>query len=211
MGLHNVSKPGIQRRLTEVLRRSTHWQVPAVMTIFAVLAAAFGTAGMDILKYDRLAIIDGEYWRLLSGHFSHLGPEHLLLNLAGLVLVWLLVGRQYTTPQWTFVTAFSLVIITLGFWYADPNLIWYVGLSGLLHGLLIAGAIGGIGTQTVESTIIIVAVAGKLIYEQLVGPLPGSEATAGGAVIINAHLYGAIGGAVAAAILWRRVEPATSI
>jgi len=109
------------------------------------------------------------------------------------------------------VTAFSLVIITLGFWYLDRNLIWYVGLSGLLHGLLIAGAIRGIRTQTMESAIMLVAVAGKLIYEQLVGPLPGSEATAGGAVITNAHLYGAIGGALAAAILWRRAEPATSI
>ena len=120
-------------RLREILRRSTHWQVPAVITIFAISAAAFGTAGIEILKYDRLAIADGEYWRLLSGHFSHLGPEHLILNIAGLVLVWLLVGRQYTTRQWTFVTAFSLVIITLGFWYVDRNLIWYVGLSGLLH------------------------------------------------------------------------------
>jgi rhomboid family GlyGly-CTERM serine protease len=211
MGLHNASKPGMPGRLREILRRSTHWQVPAVITVFAISAAAFGTAGIEILKYDRLAIADGEYWRLLSGHFSHLGPEHLMLNIAGLVLVWLLVGRQYTTPQWTFVTAFSLVIITLGFWYADPNLIWYVGLSGLLHGLLIAGAIHGIKSQTVESTIMLVAVASKLIYEQFVGPLPGSEATAGGAVITNAHLYGAIGGAMAAAILWRRVEPATSI
>jgi rhomboid family GlyGly-CTERM serine protease len=211
MGLHNVSKPGMPGRLREILRRSTHWQVPAVITIFAIIAAAFGTAGIEILKYDRLAIADGEYWRLLSGHFSHLGPEHLLLNIAGLVLVWLLVGRQYTTPQWTFVTVFSLVIITLGFWYVDPNLIWYVGLSGLLHGLLVAGAIHGIKSQTVESAIMLVAVASKLIYEQFVGPLPGSEATAGGAVITNAHLYGAIGGAMAAAILWRRVEPATSI
>ncbi len=83
--------------------------------------------------------------------------------------------------------------------------------QGLLHGLLIAGAIRGIKTQPVESIIIVVAVAGKLIYEQLIGPLPGSEATAGGAVITNAHLYGAFGGAMIAAILWRRVEPATSI
>jgi rhomboid family GlyGly-CTERM serine protease len=177
----------------------------------ALVIAVFGTAGIELLKYDRLAIIDGEYWRLLSGHFSHLGPEHLLLNLAGLVLVWLLVGRQYTTGQWLIVTAFSLAVITLGFCYLDPNLIWYVGLSGLLHGLLIAGAIRGIKTQPVESIIIVVAVVGKLVYEQLIGPLPGSEATAGGTVITNAHLYGAFGGAMIAAILWRRVEPATSI
>jgi len=211
MGLHNVSERGSPGRSAEFLRVAGYWLVPAVITAFALVIAVFGTAGIELLKYDRLAIIDGEYWRLLSGHFSHLGPEHLLLNLAGLVLVWLLVGRQYTTGQWFIVTAFSLAVITLGFWYLDPNLIWYVGLSGLLHGLLIAGAIRGIKTQPVESIIIIAAVAGKLIYEQLIGPLPGSEATAGGAVITNAHLYGAVGGAMIAALLWRRVISAASI
>ena len=40
-------------------------------------------------------IAEGEYWRLLSGHFAHLGYPHLALNLAGLLLVWLLVGRLY--------------------------------------------------------------------------------------------------------------------
>ena len=211
MGLHNVSKPGSPGRFAEFLRRARHWLVPFVITTLAVVIAAFGAAATELLKYDRLAIIDGEYWRLLSGHFAHLGPEHLLLNLAGLVLVWLLVGRQYTTSQWLIVTAFSLVVISLGFWFLDPNLIWYVGLSGLLHGLLIAGAIHGIKTQPVESIIIVVAVAAKLIYEQFIGPLPGSEATAGGAVITNAHLYGAFGGATVAAFLWRRVEPVASI
>ena len=211
MGLHNVSEHGSPGRFAEFLRRARHWLVPIVIITLAVVIAAFGAAATELLKYDRLAIIDGEYWRLLSGHFAHLGPEHLLLNLAGLVLVWLLVGRQYTTPQWFIVTAFSLAVISLGFWFLDPNLIWYVGLSGLLHGLLIAGAIPGIKTQPVESIIMIVAVAAKLIYEQFIGPLPGSEATAGGAVITNAHLYGAFGGAIVAGLLWRRVEPVASI
>ncbi len=212
MGLHNVSKPGSSARSAEFLRRAGHWLVPAVITAIAIVIAVFGSAGTELLKYDRLAIADGgEYWRLLSGHFAHLGPEHLLLNIAGLVLVWLLVGRQYTTGQWLIVTVFSLVVISLGFWALDPNLLWYVGLSGLLHGLLIAGALGRIRRQPVESIIIIVAVAGKLAYEQVLGPLPGSEATAGGAVITNAHLFGAFGGAMVAALLWRRDKPAASI
>ncbi len=212
MGLHNVSKPGSLARSAEFLRRAGHWLTPVVITVIAIVIAAFGSVGTELLKYDRLAIADGgEYWRLLSGHFAHLGPEHLLLNIAGLVLVWLLVGRQYTTRQWLIVTVFSLVVISLGFWTLDPNLLWYVGLSGLLHGLLIAGAIGSVRTRPVESMIIIVAVAGKLAYEQVLGPLPGSEATAGGTVITNAHLFGAFGGAMVAALLWRRDKPAASI
>jgi len=44
----------------------------------------------------------------------------------------------------------------------------------------------------------------KLAYEQLYGALPGSAATAGGPVIVDAHLYGSIAGIIAAvAILIR--------
>jgi membrane associated rhomboid family serine protease len=39
-------------------------------------------------------------------------------------------------------------------------------------------------------------VCGKLLWEQAVGPLPGSAEVAGGKVIVDAHLYGAIGGLV---------------
>ena len=56
-----------------------------------------------------------------------------------------------------------------------------------------------------------VFVAGKLLWEQTVGPLPGSESSAGGTVIVNAHLYGAVGGVLGALIPWRRVGPEASI
>jgi rhomboid family GlyGly-CTERM serine protease len=166
----------------------------------------FGDAGREILRYDRLAIAQGEFWRLISGHIAHLGIRHLLLNIAGLVLVWLLVGRQYMMWHWCLVIAISLVVIDLGFWYVDTDLLWYVGLSGLLHGLLLAGAIPAYRSAPVEASTICIAVAGKLLYEQFAGPLPGSEATAGGAVVTTAHLYGGIGGLVGAAALWRSVR-----
>ncbi len=90
-----------------------------------------------------------------------------------------------------------------GFWFVDSELRWYVGLSGLLHGLLLAGAIAGIRSLPVESIVIAAVVVAKLAYEQIVGPLPGSESVAGAAVVVNAHLYGAIGGALAAAAIMR--------
>ena len=62
-----------------------------------------------------------------------------------------------------------------------------------------------------ESVVICALVIGKLIYEQLFGPLPGSESTSGGSVVVNAHLYGAIGGAIAAGVFWHRVGTRTAI
>ncbi len=186
-------------------RRFPDWQVPFVIALACVVAAAWGDAARELLRYDRLAIAGGDYWRLLSAHFVHLGVPHLALNLAGLFLVWLLVGRLYNTRQWILVATISILAMDAGFWFLDGGLRWYVGLSGLLHGLLLAGAIRGLRSLPGESVVICAMVFAKLVYEQVAGPLPGSESAAGGAVVVNAHLYGAVGGALSACVLWRRI------
>ena len=75
--------------------------------------------------------------------------------------------------------------------------------TGVLHGLLIAGTIRGFRELPSESAIIVIIVAGKIGWEQLAGPMPGSESVSGGAVVVNAHLFGAIGGVIAGTLFWR--------
>ena len=193
------------------LQTGVHWQIAALLVAICVLFAVFGDAGRETFRYDRLQIENGEYWRLITGHFVHLGTTHLVLNLAGLVLVWLLVGRFFTRTQWLLVTAVVAGITTACFWFVDEFLLWYVGLSGMLHGLLIAGAIRGYRALPSEAVIICVIVAGKLAWEQFAGPLPGSESVSGGAVVVNAHLFGAIGGVAAAIMVGRSVADDRSI
>ncbi len=195
----------------QILRRIAHWQMPLVFAVVGAVAVAFGDDGREVLRYERAAIADGEYWRLLSGHIAHLGFRHLLLNLAGLALVWLLVGRRYRTRHWILVAAISVLLMDAGFWFVDAGMRWYVGLSGLLHGLLLAGAIRGLRSLPVESIVICTLLVAKLAYEQVAGPLPGAEAAAGGAVVVNSHLYGAIGGALSTLVFWRRVRTPASI
>jgi rhomboid family GlyGly-CTERM serine protease len=182
----------------------THaWLVPGIVVFCALALLATGDTGREWLRFDRDGIASGEAWRLLTGHLVHLGVSHTVLNLAGLVLVWLLVGRTYTWKQWLWIMAGSVVAIDLGLWFGAPSLEWYVGLSGLLHGMLAAGIIAGLAGRNGEAAILGVVVAGKLAWEQFAGPLPGSEASSGGAVIVDAHLYGVIGGALVAATLIR--------
>jgi rhomboid family GlyGly-CTERM serine protease len=193
------------------LSRVAYWLVAVVLIVVSAVVGVFGEAGREELMYDRQAIAAGEYWRLVTGHFTHLGNSHLMLNLAGLVLSWLLVGRNYSTAQWFLVLLVTITAISAGFWFLDENMLWYVGLSGVLHGLLIAGAIQGLKTLPAESAVICLLVVGKLAYEQILGPLPGSESVSGGTVVVNAHLYGAMGGAVAAGLFWHRARAATAI
>ena len=44
-------------------------------------------------------------------------------------------------------------------------------------------------------------VVGKLSWEQFDGALPGSESVAGGLVVVDAHLYGALAGALLGIVL----------
>ena len=187
------------------------WLLPGVIVAVAALLAVTGDWGRDLLRYDRVAISEGELWRLLSGHIVHLGWSHFFLNGIGLLLIFYLVESRFTILQWLIIALVAIAGIDIGFWIWQPQLIWYVGLSGLLHGLLAAGAVDGIRTGQIDYRLIAAFLLVKLAYEQLLGPLPGSEGTTGGIVVVAAHLYGAIGGALIGSYLSFRKPRAAAI
>ena len=188
------------------MRRRAHWGVPLALGIASFLSQLGGDAARDWLRFDRGAIAAGEWWRLATGHVVHLGLSHMLLNVAALALLWWLVGGSLGPAAWLAVAASSFAFIDAGLWIFDPRLSWYVGLSGLLHGLFAAGLVAHFRASPLESLVLGALLAVKIAFEQLVGPLPGSEASTGGAVVVNAHLYGAIGGLAAAVSLRLRGE-----
>ncbi len=174
--------------------------LPAIVLAGAtILIGLAGESGRELLRYERLPVIEGgQWWRLVSGHFVHLGWPHLWLNLAGCLLVWFLFRRDFRLPQWLLVVASSLLFIDAGFLLLNPALYWYVGLSGLLHGLFAAGMLRWLREGNWEAWVMLVVFAAKLAWEQLAGPLPFTSESAGGPVVVDAHFYGAIGGALAA-------------
>ena len=206
MGLHN-SKVGREKAAANV------WLIPAAIIGISVLILFGGDFGREVLRYDRVWIGQGETWRLLSGHFAHLGWSHLALNSAGLLLIWFLIGDSYTIRDWLIIAAVSLLSIDIGFWLLNPELYWYVGMSGLLNGLLAAGLVPRLrlGKINVETGVLALLLVAKIGWEQFGGALPGSESTSGGPVVVDAHLYGAFGGVLAALILRIRVKPQAPI
>ena len=199
-------RPPPDGRVSDRSSGTVVWMIPLLIAATAILLEAGGDAARLTFRFDRSALGGGELWRLLSGHLVHLGPSHLLLNLAGLGLVWALVGARLTPITWAVAAGIITFVIDAGLWYLRPSLDWYVGLSGLLHGLLVLGMLVGLREAPLESVVMLAAVGLKLGYEQLVGPLPGSTESAGGPVVVDAHLYGAIGGLLAAAWLQIRVR-----
>lgn len=187
------------------------WLLPVIVLLVAVLLALGGEMARQGLRFDRVAIDAGELWRLASGHFVHLGWPHFALNAAGLVLVWYLVGNVFDGLRWILIGTFTVITIDIGLWIFDPALMWYVGLSGLLHGILAAGLVEKLKKPDKEAVALMVLLLAKLAFEQFSGPLPGSESTAGGTVVVDSHLFGALGGVVAAILLRIRVRHAASI
>ena len=185
------------------------WALPAVIAAVTGACLAGGDATRLLLRFDRDRIAAGDVWRLLSGHFVHLGASHWLLNVAGLALTWYLVGDAFDWRRWLVTLVVTVAAIDAGLWFLDPGLHWYVGLSGVLHGMLTAGIVALWKRRRFEAILLAAVIAAKIAWEQLAGPLPGSELSSGGTVVVDAHLYGAVGGAVAALALIRRRRDAS--
>lgn len=169
------------------------WPLLVLFFLITIATAADST----LLRYQSDLISSGQGWRLLTGHLSHLGWAHWFLNSLGLLLTALLFD-SIKASQWCWSLLCSSLAVSCGLLWLEPQLSWYVGLSGVLHGLLVFGAILLIQKQTFFYTLILLTVIGKLIYEQIVGSTQELERLIGGSVVINAHLYGAIGGGLAA-------------
>lgn len=189
----------------------SQWILPIIIVLIALIFMLGGDNAREGLRFDRVWLIQGEGWRWFTGHLSHLGWSHFALNSVGLLLVWFLVGARFSTSVWLVNIAITLLVIDAGFWFLNPELHWYVGLSGLLHGLLAAGIVAKLREIDVETGVLALLVVGKLIWEQVGGPMPGSELTSGGPVVVDAHLYGTFGGVLAAVIDRIRARPTASI
>ena len=185
------------------LRKADSLALIGAVTGLVVLVGVFAETARDSLAFSRQGIEAGEIWRLLSGHFVHLGWSHLALNLVGLLLVWYLVAETYTVRAWLVILAVVVAGIDLGLWLFEPQLEWYVGLSGVLHGFFAAGAVRWLWRREAEGLILALFLVGKLVWEQVYGALPMSVSSSGGPVVVDAHLYGAVTGTVVAVLFLR--------
>jgi len=179
--------------------RNANWRTAAG---FGLLLVALWLAGPGVtawLRYERVAVLGGQAWRLVSGHLVHADAAHLAWNLAGGALVWWLFAAEFSRRGWCLVMLASTAAIDLGFIFFMPQLEWYVGFSGVLHGCMAAGLVAWLRRAHDPVTLAVALIfAAKLGWEHFAGPLPFTSATLALPVVAEAHSFGAIGGALAA-------------
>ena len=169
------------------------------ITALLLLPEINGDLARAALRYERVAVSGGQWWRLVTAHFVHIDLEHTVLNIIGLVLMWAIFARDLAPRQWLIVTLVVVLAIDAGLWFRDTGVEWYVGASGALHGFMAAGTYAHVRRGDLDGWILVIFIVLKLGYEQLHGQLPFAQS--GMPVVVNAHLYGALGGFIAAAFL----------
>jgi rhomboid family GlyGly-CTERM serine protease len=163
-----------------------------ILFLLSFVLQAFGW--VDSWRFKRELVEQGEFWLLFSGHIVHLNWAHWALNMAGLAIVAFFFSSHASFKQWLAVIIVSACMINAGLWLWLTDVRSYVGLSGVLHGLFLYGALREIRFYPASGYVLTTVLIAKLTWEFFNGALPGSEQMTGGRVLTEAHLLGAIGG-----------------
>ena len=172
------------------------------MVILSALAQLSLSFEVDGLQFTREGIGEGQWWRFVTGNFVHLSWRHFMMNFIAFGAIFALYPNNLSVRAWVSVLLLCALSVTLGIWIFSPDIHWYVGLSGALHGLLVTLIIVDyVDHKHGLNLLLLLAVIAKLVWEGKMGPVPGSELTAGGPVVVQAHLYGFVGGLLMSACI----------
>lgn len=177
----------------------------ALLALFSLLIFAFGVAGdtlNPLLSFDRESMMQGEWYRLVTGNLVHLNVNHMLMNLSVYILAALLFQNTVSLTQWHCAFGMCFIAVGLGLWLFSEPVQNYVGLSGALYGIIIFGVIVNVR----ENVMVYLLVYGVIVYKVTVQQFPSYDPAEmksfiGGNVIASAHLYGLVMGHVCAAMV----------
>lgn len=163
----------------------------------AVITSIIQLFGLgNYLRYERIAIINGAIWRVVTGQLVHWNWSHLIMNLAALALILVINNNIKLKINWSRITFICLISVGLGLFIFNPEVAWYVGLSGLIHGWFAAGIIILFQQGHNKTIWLLLILIIKLIYEKWQMPLTGSLISTDVIIISAAHWYGALSGLV---------------
>ena len=173
---------------------------PLLLSALAVLVHLLPGAAA-LLQYERAEILRGQLWRLLTGHWTHTSPDHLVWDVVafsalGVALAWRSRGLFWRTVIGSAAAISAALLLLAPQWHT------YRGLSGIDSALFVALAVtllaGERRADRLRGAAALLLFAGKVGFETLTGsalfttPVPDHQ------VVPLAHLVGASVGLVAA-------------
>lgn len=171
-----------------------HYPIIAIVAVI-LSCAVVGDELTLLLRFEREAIIEGELYRLLTAHIVHLNWAHALMNIAAAVIGWYLLRDSMSSQQWILSIVICGLVISI-LLFCMPELKWYVGFSGIVHGLMLQGLVFEKHLRFVSKTLLIFALLLKVFYELWQGSSSADIELIGDNIIVEAHLFGLLAGLV---------------
>jgi rhomboid family GlyGly-CTERM serine protease len=116
-------------------RLNISWPATALALVCLALGAL---ADVSALAYDRQAILEGEVWRLWTGHWVHFSTQQMLLDISTLVLAAAVAQREFGPLFITRVLLLGAPAMSIGLLLVAPDLAYYRGASGAVMMLAFA-------------------------------------------------------------------------
>jgi rhomboid family GlyGly-CTERM serine protease len=165
------------------------------LSVLAVAAHA-APGGAEALELSRVGLLDGELWRLATGHLAHWSLAHLAWDAATFAALGALCESR-SRRDTVLVLALAAAAVAPLVLAARPALASYRGLSALDVALfvLLAARIGG----RLGAALVFLLLA-KLLYEACTGAALFVDSPSGPVALVpEAHLAGAAAAALYAA------------
>lgn len=185
----------------------------SLLLVASAVAVSLLPGAAEWLQYDRLAVSQGAWWRMMTSHFVHWSGEHLFWDVLALGLLGWMCERE---GQGRFLgcVAASAAIIPLCLCIAEPQMTTYRGLSGI-DSALFAMLAARVGQEAVTDRdwlklsligTVSAGFAAKIAYELLSGGTLFVDSSAGVMTPVPlAHVVGGLVGVVCALYESRRL------
>lgn len=184
------------------LPKSSAWYCLAMIAVIILVIAALPENLEKLFEYQHDAIANFELWRLLTGHWVHMGPVHTSSNMLGLWLIGLLFVSRHSDCRGCLMGLLTMQIgVSLMLFFLSPEVGWYRGMSGVLYGFIVWPLLKELPYYPKTSGIMLAILVIKMVGEIIFGPLPGEETVLSGKIVLESHLYGGICG-----LIWFLIE-----
>jgi rhomboid family GlyGly-CTERM serine protease len=176
---------------------STYWPV-ILVALFAFLSQV--TADFIPIAYQRDALLQGEWWRLITGGWLHHNFSHLAMNVVAWAFIWQLMPQRLAGVGGVLLLGLEVTLVDVTLLLLSPETEYYWGLSGALHGVFAVSAIILIKEHDKQGWWWLLGLLIKLGWDLLRTDVVTSELI-GTRVHVESHIMGAVTGLVVGLIL----------
>jgi len=165
-----------------------------VITLMTILFQTVNnTLETEPLSYHRNIFFSQIYWQWITPSLVHANWNHWFLNIVNLFATIFIFYEAWSIKKILLLFTLFSLFISLGIHFFVLYINSYVGMSGILYGLTVYGALFTFFKQKLISILILIFITIKLIIPDVVNVFIGLEDILKGLYILTeAHVYGAI-------------------